>query len=152
MRKVRKSAKMREPKQLVRGKEFHKKLQDDWLKTAQGEVKHEEGIIKPSGRKGRIDIFANADDNEVAVVEIKASDWDSMTLKALRRNVSRQAGQIWDYIEYQLEQSKDVSPGVIFPNRTKDPKRMELIEKLFDEHGIPVVWEDESIDERKARS
>lgn len=146
------SPKRKEPKQLVRGKEFHKKLQEDWQKTAQGVVKHEEGVLKPSGRKGRIDIFVDADDNEVAVVEIKASDWDSMTLKALRRNVRRQASQIWDYIESQLELGKDVSPGVIFPNRPKDPKRMELIEKLFDEHGIPVVWEDESIEERKARS
>ena len=107
----------REPKQLVRGKKFHKKLQEDWHKTASGEVKHEQGVVKPSGRKGRIDIFVNADDNEVAVVEIKDSDWDSMTLKALRRNVSRQASQIWDYIESQLEQSKDVSPGVIFSKR-----------------------------------
>lgn len=152
MRGLSKSSKKREPKQLVRGKELHKKLQEDWQKTAQGEVKHEEGVVKPSGRKGRIDIFINADDNEVAVVEIKASDWDSMTLKALRRNVSRQASQIWDYIESQLERGKDVSPGVIFPKRPKDPKRMGLIEKLFDERGIPVVWEDESIKERKARS
>lgn len=152
MRKVRKSLKKGEPKQLFRGKELHKKLQEDWHKTASGEVKHEEGVVKPSGRKGRIDIFVNADDNEVAVVEIKTSDWDSMTLNALRRNVSRQASQIWDYIESQLEQGKTVSPGVIFPKRPKDKKRMELIEKLFDEREIPVVWEDESIEERKARS
>ena len=89
-----KTAKTREPKQLVRGKEFHKKLQEDWQRTAQGEVKHEEGVVKPSGRKGRIDIFVNAYDNEVAVVEIKTSDWGSMTLKALRQNVTRQASQI----------------------------------------------------------
>jgi len=152
MNSVNKSPKKKEPKQLVRGKKFHRKLQDDWHKTAQGEVKHEEGIVKPSGRKGRIDIFVDADDNEVAVVEIKASDWDSMTLKALRRNVTRQASQIWDYIESQLEKGKDVSPGVIFPKRPKDLKWMELIEKLFDERGIPVVWEDETIEERKARS
>ena len=152
MQKTRKISKNVEPKQLVRGKEFHKKLQNDWHKTASGEIKHEADIIKPSGRKGRIDIFVNADDNEVAVVEIKASDWDSMTLKALRRNVYRQANQIWDYIESQLEQGKEVSPGVIFPKRPKDPDRMKLIEQMFDERGIPVVWEDESIEERKARS
>jgi hypothetical protein len=146
------SPKRKEPEQLIRGKEFHKKLQEDWHRKAQGEVKHEEGIVKPSGRKGRMDIFVDANNNLVGVVEIKASDWDSMTLKALRRNVSRQASQIWDYIESQLEQGKQVSPGVTFPERPKDPERLKLIEQLFDERGIPVVWEDETIEERKARS
>jgi hypothetical protein len=141
-----------EPKRLKRGKKFHKKLQDDWHKTANGDVLHELEIVKPSGRKGRIDIFVDAGDNLVAVVEIKASEWHSMTITALRRNVGRYANQIWDYIESQLEQGNDVSPGVIFPKRLKDPKRMGLIEKLFDEHGISVVWKDESIKERKSRS
>ena len=152
MKSARKKSESKEPSRLIRGKEFHKKLQEDWHKSAQGEVKHEKGVVKPSGRKGRIDIFVNADENEVAVVEIKASDWDSMTLKALRRNVSRYANQICDYIESQLEQGKDVSPGVIFPERPRDPERLKLIEQLFDECWIPVVWQDEAIEERKARS
>jgi len=147
-----KTSKITEPKRLKGGKKFHGKLQNDWHKTANGEVKHEQSIVKPSGRKGRIDIFVDADENLVAVVEIKASDWDSMTLTALRKNVRRYASQIWDYIESQLEQGKDVSPGIIFPKRPKNTERMKLIEQLFDEHGIPVVWEDESIKERKARS
>ena len=154
---VNKSPKKKEPKQLVRGKKFHKKLQEDWKKAAEDqEVTPEERITKPSGRKGRIDVFVDASDekdkNLVAVVEIKASNWDRMTLKALRRNVARQASQIWDYIESQLEQGKDVSPGVILKERPKDPERLELIEQLFDERGIPVVWEDVSIKGKKVRS
>ena len=46
------SAKMREPKQLVRGKKFHKKLQEDWHKTAEGEVESEKYVKKPSGQIG----------------------------------------------------------------------------------------------------
>lgn len=149
---ISKKSKKKEPKRLIQGKEFHKKLQEDWHKTATGKVKHEEEIIKPSGRKGRMDIFVDADDNLVAVVEIKASDWNSMTLGAIHRNVGRYSNQIWDYIESQLEHGKDVSPGIIFSKRPKDPERLKLIEQLFDERGIPVVWEDESIEERKARS
>ena len=57
----------------------------------------------------------------------------------------------WDYIESQLELGKEVSPGVIFPKRPKDPDCLNLIEKLFEEEGISVVWEDESIAERKIR-
>ena len=141
-----------EPKQLRNEKAFHKILQSDWLNTAEGIIRVEEGITKPTGRKGRIDIFVDeAGDNLVAVVEIKASDWDRMTGSAGRRNVRRQIKQIWDYIESQMKEKRDVCPGIIFPQRPKDKERMGYIENLFEEEGIPVVWQDETIEERKAR-
>lgn len=142
-----------EPEQLFRGKAFHKKMQTDWLDTAEGDVIAEKGITKPSGRKGRVDIFVDAGgDNLVAVAEVKASDWEKMTDSAVRRNVRRQIKQIWDYIDSQLKAKRDVSPGIIFPKRPKDKARMKLIEGMFEEEGIPVVWHDETIEERKARS
>ena len=144
--------KSKEPKLLVRGKEFHKRVQEDWHKNAGGDVATEEPTTKPSGRKGRIDIFVETKEGLVAIAEIKNSNWDAMTLPALRRNVKRQAAQVWDYIEAQLEQGKDISPGIIFPKRPKDSNRLKLIEALFEENGISVVWQDESIQERKARS
>ena len=145
-----------EPKPLRQGKEVHKRIQKEWLNnTAEGGfggVMPEKLITKPSGRKGRIDIFVKSDETLVAIAEIKSSDWDAMTSTAVRRNVRRQARQVWDYIESQLELGKDVSPGIIFTKRPKDYDRMNLIEQLFEEEGIQVVWEDESIAERKARS
>ena len=142
-----------EPKSLRRGKEFHKEIQKEWLDTAEGNnVISEKPMTKPSGRKGRMDIFVKSDETQVAIAEIKNSDWNAMTSTAVRRNAKRQARQIWDYIESQLEMGKEVSPGVIFTKRPKDPDRINLIEQLFDEKGISVVWEDESIAERKARS
>ncbi len=146
------SLKKREPEQLRRGKDFHKKIQKEWLNSAEGIVKPERGILKPSGRKGRIDIFVKSDEELVAVVEIKNSNWNAMTDEAVRRNVNRQASQIWDYIESQLDLGKEPTPGVIFPERPRDLDRMNLIERLFEEKGISVVWEDESTAERKARS
>lgn len=144
-----------EPARLQKGKKFHKEVQKDWKQNAEGiDVKPEKPITKPSGRQGRIDIHVETVvDNLAAVVEIKASDWDAMKDEvAVRRNVNRQARQIWEYIESQLEKGLDVSPGVIFPERPRDAARMKLIEELFDEQGIPVVWEDETIEERKTRS
>jgi len=142
-----------EPSQLKRGKAFHKKVQTDWLKTAEGKILTEKGITKPSGRKGRVDIFVDDDGSKlVAVAEIKASDWDKMTDSAVRRSVKRQIKQIWNYIDSQLADRKDVSPGVIFSKRPKVNSRMKLIEQLFEGEGIPVVWQDETIEERKARS
>jgi hypothetical protein len=75
-----------------------------------------------------------------------------MTLAAVRRNVRCQACQIWDYIESQLNLRKDVSPGGIFPKLPKDPNRLKLVERLFNEKGITVIWEDETIAGRKTRS
>lgn len=141
-----------EPKllRIRKGKDFHEKVQKVWVEMAR--AKKEKPITKPSKKKGRIDIFVESDETLVAVVEIKASDWDKMTSISVHRNIKRQARQIWDYIESQLLASKDVSPGIIFPKRPKDSARMKLIEQLFEKEGISVVWEDESITERKARS
>lgn len=145
--------KAKEASSLRQGKTFHKKMQAEWLATAEGKILIENVITKSTGRKGRIDIFVDDDgDKLVAVVEVKNSNWDKMTEKAVSRNVRRQVKQIWDYIDSQLARVKEVSPGIIFPHRPKDKARMELIEHMFEQEGIPVVWQDETIQERKARS
>jgi hypothetical protein len=143
--------KSKEPKLLLRGKKFHNKIQRDWERHAKG-ASIEKPITKPSGRKGRVDVFVQSDNLLVATVEVKASSWDAMTPSAVGRNIQRQASQIWDYIESQLEAGRDVSPGIIFPKRPKDPERLLLIEQLFEDRGISVVWSDESSEERKARA
>ena len=150
-----------EPLQLKRGKEFHKLIQQEWQRAAQGEVKSEKHITKPNGRKGRGDVFVNDDNpkSSIAIVEIKATDWDKIKAKNVRRYIRRQINQIWSYIESQIlkgeyvkgGEGKSVCPGIIFPKRPKDKERMELIEKMFYEEGIPVVCHDETIEERKAR-
>ncbi|MCH7474496.1 MAG: hypothetical protein IIA27_07465 [Gemmatimonadetes bacterium] len=108
--------------------------------------------MKPSGRRGRVDVFVAVDDRLVAIAEIKSSDWDAMTESAARRNVKRQARQIWDYIDSQLALGRDVSPGVIFPKRPESASRLALVETLFDAEGIPVVWYEESTEERRSRA
>ncbi len=150
-----------EPKQLVRGKVFHRLIQDEWEREAEGDIQRERHIIKPNGRRGRVDVFVNDDDpkSTVAIVEVKGTDWDRMAGKHVRRNVRRQVRQIWGYIESQIldgryvdgGEGKDVCPGIIFPKRPRDKERMKLIEDMFEEEGIPVVWHDESIEERKGR-
>ena len=131
-------------------------VQKDWEdgpNKAEGvKIVREKAVTKPSGRKGRIDVFVNVDGNLMAVVEAKCTDWNKMTHQAVRRNVNRYANQIWDYIESQLRIGNDVSPGIIFPHKPNNQERLKLVEALFDERGVPVVWNDESIRERKARS
>jgi len=40
---------------------------------------------------------------------------------------------------------------VVFPKQPKDRERMKIIENMFEEEGIGVVWQDETIEERKLR-
>jgi hypothetical protein len=146
----------KEPKNLSRGKKFHKKLQSEWIHTAEGDVAVERTVIRKNEKKGRVDIYV-ADEDMVTVVEIKRSDWNRMTLPNLKRNIRRQIRQVWSYIESQIEglgkdEIKDVCPGVIFPKLPQEEETLNLIEDMFNEKGIQVVWQDESIEERKARS
>jgi excisionase family DNA binding protein len=140
-----------EPQRLRRGKAFHKRVQLEWTEQAEGDVEIEASTVKLNGRRGRIDVFVDVDDDMVAIVEIKASDWDRMTLDAVRGNVERQASQIWGYIDSQLAEGRDVCPGVILQKRPVSRERLDMIESLFDELGISVVWDDETVEEAKER-
>ncbi|MHC4445903.1 MAG: hypothetical protein ACYTA5_25180 [Planctomycetota bacterium] len=152
----------KEPTQLCRGKTFHKLIQAEWENEGEGDITPERHIIKPSGRRGRVDVFVDDDDPEgvISIVEVKATNWDKIKKKNIRRNVRRQIRQIWSYIESQIVggkyvvggEGKDVCPGIIFPKRPKDKARMDQIEEWFNEEGIAVVWHDESIEEVKVRS
>ncbi|MCO6437324.1 MAG: hypothetical protein J5J06_09585 [Phycisphaerae bacterium] len=73
-----------------------------------------------------------------------------MKPNAVRRNVKRQARQVWRYIESE-ESLTGICPGIVFPKPPKDAQRLRRIEELFEEEGISVVWEDESVEDRKAR-
>jgi Holliday junction resolvase-like predicted endonuclease len=139
----------KEPGVLIRGKQFHKKVQKEWLDDAEGTIESEKSMVKKSGRRGRMDVFVRADDEMVAVVEIKASDWDNMTVDAVKRNVQRQIRQVWNYIDSQLELGMDVCPGIVFPKRPRSSKRKKMIEQLFEGEGIPVVWDDEPVNSKK---
>jgi len=136
---------------LADGKKVHRKIQDSWLKTAEGIVFKERTIPIGRGRKGRMDIFIQSDGNLIAIAEIKNSDWDRKDLKEIKRNVNRQISQIWNYIESQLDNGNDVSPGIVFPKKPKSLEKLHQIEGLFEERGIAVIWEDESVLERKNR-
>jgi hypothetical protein len=153
--------KTNEPTELRLGKAFHKLIQVEWQREAEEDIYPERYVTKPNGRKGRVDVFVDDTDAKapIAVVEVKATDWDRIKEKNVRRNFRRQIRQIWSYIESQIRhgeyveggEGKDVCPGIIFPKRPRNKQRMKLIEELFSEEGIPVVWHDETIEECKAR-
>ena len=142
-----------EPEILKRGKQFHKLIQDEWLTTAKGGTPRPERYIKRlHGRSGRVDILVEEMGDFVSVVEIKFTDWDKMAEVNVVRNVKRQIRQIWSYIDAELElYQMQVCPGIIFPKLPHESKRLELIESMFNDNGIQVVWHDESLEHLKKR-
>ena len=142
-----------EPPRLKDGKEFHEKVQADWIETAEsdGPVDKEAGITKPSGRKGRVDVLVSVEDRYKAVLEVKHTNWDRMTDRNVRRNVRRHIRQVWDYIESQLAEGHDVTPGIIYSKRPTDEGRRKLIEEMFEAECISVVWgdDDQSVEEMR---
>lgn len=141
-----------EPKRLRDGKAFHRDVQEEYLAEPHGSIITEKPITKPSGRQGRIDVHIQVDEQYVAVVEIKNSDWDAMSQQAVRRNARRYARQLWNYIEAELTEGLEVSPGIEFPHLPSSKERLTTIEQIFDEEGIAVVWRDETLDQRKLRA
>jgi len=99
-----------------------------------------------------MDIFVDCGDGAICIAEIKSSNWDVMRREAVRRNVRRQARQVWTYIESHLNDDREVSPGIVFPKRPQSTERTRMVEDLFEEQGISVVWQDESVEERRARA
>ncbi len=134
-----------EPPRLKDGKRFHKAVQEDWIETAEsdGPVKVEADITKPSGRKGRVDVLVPVEDGYRAVLEVKHTDWDRMAERNVRRNIRRHIRQVWSYIESQLAEGHDVTPGIIYSRRPTDNERRKLIEEMFEAECISVVWDDE---------
>lgn len=140
------------PQRLRRGQRLHLRLQAHWERTAAGHVTREAAVTKPDGRRGRIDIHVESDGPLVAVVEVKASEWNRMPIAAVRRNVARHARQVWKYIESQLAAGREVSPGIVYPLTPRSRQKRDLIEALLETQGIAVVWDDESISARRRRS
>lgn len=94
---------MPEPDLLKRGKRFHKRVQQDWQRSAEGEILVEKTIPLLFGsalgrhRRGRMDIFVDEDEGMVAVAEIKGTDWDRV--KHVRKLLSSHERQIWKCVE-----------------------------------------------------
>ena len=141
-----------EPSALKRGKAFHEEVQSEWEETAEGEVEREKTITKPGGSRGRIDIHVDAGDGMIAVVEVKSTDWTQMSEAQLRRRVREYCEQIWEYVEHELGEGADVCPGIVLLGMPEDTARVTLIEGLFGDECISAVWQDETIDEARARN
>lgn len=139
-----------EPEILKRGKDFHKRVQNDWEKTAQGTINREHTIIlkklsiQRKNKTGRLDIFVDDIGDMVSVVEIKSTDWDRVKETNRKKLISSHRRQVWKYIDkYLNEDDITVCPGMIYPKSPSTPGLKEFIENEMNEHGLQVVWYDD---------
>lgn len=135
-----------EPEILKKGKEFHKKVQEDWLETAKdGKVFSENTILlsdlKNARKSGRIDIFVNDLGDFVSVIEIKSTNWDKVKEKNRKKLLSSHRWQVWKYMDKYLDIDRvDVYPGIIYPNSPSTPGLKIFIENYLNDFGLQVVW------------
>ena len=143
----------KEPCQLRRGKEFQKIVQADYSKNSKdGDVGIEEFVSfkNVSGIKqksGRMDIIVHypAGDDFVMIMEIKATDWDKIKQKNIKRNLYRHSKQLYNYIDkFMLVNKFEVGLALLYPEPPKKEGLREHIEKTAMEiYSFPVYWYNE---------
>lgn len=138
-----------EPEMLRRGKEFHKTVQADWLKTAEsGRILPEHTIplacLKKPHRAGRLDIFVDELGDFVSVVEVKSTNWDRIKAANATKLLSSHRRQVWKYTGKYLDRDEtSVCAGIIYPKAPSKSGLRSVIEKELNDHGLQVVWYDE---------
>ena len=139
---------MTEPAQLSRGKRFQKIVQDDFARNTKNGIAHAEARIDLSVLSnvrqgfGRADILIAEDgDDFVTIIEIKATDWDKIKPKNIKRNLWSHQRQIFMYIDKYIDyENLNVCPALIYPYPPKTPGLRELVESYLAAYGPPVYW------------
>ncbi len=149
-----------EPEILRRGKLFHKRVQADWLREAEGRVAAEQTIfmsmLSTSARhvrQGRLDLFVDLTDDYVTVVEIKSTDWDHIHAGHVRHLLGSHRRQVWRYIEKYLDSDRvSVCAGLIYPREPASAALRDYIEQYLNEYWLQVVWYDSPPPNQRASS
>ncbi len=142
----------REPKQLSRGKAFHRRVQAAWAGEISGApilAEKTVGLVDgPDGTvrrgSGRIDILVSQYDDFVSVIEIKATNWDRIKPANVRRNLASHVRQALSYIDAYVEgEGVNVCAGIIYPSAPRSSSLKSEIETYLNEQGFQVVWFDD---------
>lgn len=81
----------------------------------------------------------------VTILEIKATDWDRIKPKNVKKNLCRHQSQLFKYVDKFVEIDKtDVCLGLIYPKPPKQNGLREFIEKHLEEnYCVPAYWYNE---------
>jgi hypothetical protein len=136
-----------EPEQLKRGKKFQKVVQRDFQQhTKNGEVQSEravsfERLSQIRQKSGRMDILITELGDFVTILEIKATNWDKIKPKNIKKNLCRHKKQLFNYVDKYLNVDKlHVCIGIIYPEPPRKKGLREDIEEYLEEYGVPAYW------------
>ncbi len=139
----------KEPAQLCRGKQFQMIVQADYAKNSLGGIIGIEESVKfdqlpeVKQKSGRMDIIVHdIDEDYVMIMEIKATDWDKIKPKNIKRNLYRHSKQLYNYIDKFLQvDDKTVGLAMIYPEPPKKEGLRDQIEVwAMDLYSFPVYW------------
>lgn len=129
------------PRQLVRGQRFHARVRAGWARIAPAlPVVGERGVAKFGGRRGRVDVWLDAEANFAVVIEVKSTEWDRVLRSRIREYVRRHGLQLHDYLAGADLISRDVSLHIVYPRAPRDPALRELVETGMASMGVVVLW------------
>jgi len=129
-------------RRMSKGRRFEEWEKSQWLEGVE-ETPEFETPANWKGKRGRVDVRIDIpENNQVVVVEIKASDWDKMKPYRIRPNALRHVNQVWRYIEACVS-PREVIPALVYPSTPKTPGRKEEVEAILDEFSIAAIWRDE---------
>lgn len=132
-----------EPTNLRRGKGFEAREKAAWTLTPGELLAFEKRIRDPKGKWGRLDVFVQSDPELVGIGEIKATDWDKISMDRVRALALRHARQTWRYIDAHLLEGLDASPGIIYPKAPRSARKKVLVEETVNERMIQCVWRED---------
>ena len=143
------SGKKREPKQLLRGKRFEKRVRkalvdpSDQIRGIEKPVEFKYKLIPGERvRKGRMDIYFDLSDGSGACIfEIKATNWDRVKFRRKLLNAHRR--QLMKYVDqYLLLNDISVCATMIYPSEPGEEEIREEVEDYMGEWAIQVMWYD----------
>lgn len=141
----------KEPRRLAKGKIFQRLVQEDFeANSKDGRVRREQRVAfdklkRVKQKSGRMDILITELGDFVTILEIKATDWDRIKPKNVKKNLYRHQSQLFNYVDKYVEIDKlDVCLGIIYPRPPRRKGLREFIEKRLEEsYCVPAYWYDD---------
>lgn len=159
-----------EPAALARGKLFHRRLQESWRLRhgGIGEPRIEKELRGVLGKRARPDIQVDLATGEgpdanpqvfIALLEAKSRDFASLSRASVRRLISRDRRQVLRYVDQLFAGLSgdaaapivEIAASLIYETGPASGAGRAEVEAFLDEAGIGVIWEDETVEEARAR-
>lgn len=127
------------------GRAFEKAERREWLPSSCGDPDDArfEAPTVLAHKRGRIDVRLQWK-GLVVLIELKATSWDRMKAHRVRPNALRHLRQLYRYVDGELERDTEgICHGIVYERAPRSQKRRKLLEALFHEHRVQLVWRHE---------